>query len=136
MGPWFASGRYKEGWFLGGKKTADPEDDWGTAVRRIETVQPSPPPLQIRVVSTAYAKYVASPGVPLLANLTNISWRWFYNKTMLPRIPLLGLTVGQLLVRLGRTIHPTPSLMTGAGNRGVSSSNHYISPCAEPQGHA
>lgn len=81
VGPWIASGRYAQGWFLGGKRTSEVDDDWGTAVRRVESIQPTRVPLKIKVVSSAYA-----------------NWRWIYNKALLPRVPLVGFTVGQLLV--------------------------------------
>lgn len=86
LATWFSTGRFTQGWFLGGKKRGKPEEEWGISrgMHRVVSMEGVVIPASIKVVSGWYA-----------------NWRWTYNKVLLPSVPVFNLTVGQVLVCVG-----------------------------------
>ncbi|KAM0746034.1 hypothetical protein T439DRAFT_330227 [Meredithblackwellia eburnea MCA 4105] len=85
LSSWVATGRFTYGWALGGKKKTNASDDWLAArgMHRVVSMDGVAIPASIRVVSSWYANF-----------------RYFYNKLLLPTVPFLDFTIGQLLVCL------------------------------------
>lgn len=58
LATWFSTGRFTQGWFLGGKKRGKPEEEWGISrgMHRVVSMEGVVIPASIKVVSGWYAK--------------------------------------------------------------------------------
>ncbi|KAL8276777.1 hypothetical protein RQP46_010833 [Phenoliferia psychrophenolica] len=83
MSVWFSTGRFTQGWVLGGRKKERVEDEWSVkrGMHRVVSMQGVVVPAAINVVSAWFAHS-----------------RWAFNRFFLPMVPVLDLTVGQVLV--------------------------------------
>ncbi|KAK4698259.1 hypothetical protein P7C70_g8022, partial [Phenoliferia sp. Uapishka_3] len=105
MSSWFATGRFTQGWTLGEHKTATPE-------------------YELRV-DAADHKLVSMNGLVIYQPIKAVSnwfanWRWFYNKVLLPSVPVFDLTVGQVLICLAYETLVLVFLLVKAGNLEVN----------------